>query len=278
MNEQDFSPKARQTMAILAVIVGLFMVAVAPFLVQRALDETLAFITGKIEHEPSFAVAVILLPIFMFVFRAISAVAGIALIVIAQPLWKGEKWAWPVALSCLSLPSMFAVLYVLPYLAELGSMPITIVVLLVGLATYWTFVLLKKGTRVEKWANFLVLTLLGMLPGHASILVIHSFKALITRPDKPLFLNRKTTIFGFEGPVNFIVMVLCAVAIYLVAARNKSGWYLGMIAGIAAMIADYPTHFIRLETSDFMVGGTLGLLLTVTLLIPAFRNALFGEE
>ncbi|MDD5466937.1 MAG: hypothetical protein PHS96_03950 [Anaerolineales bacterium] len=276
MAETQFSVGGRKAMGILAIVVGLFLVIAAPLMIQRMLNETLAFVSSHAGEEPGFKIAVILLPIFMFIFRAIVVISGIGLIVFSPAMWRGETWAWPVALTFSGLPTITSVLFVLPYLAELGRPPITVALLFIGLATFWTFVLLKPGTPLEKLARFVTLSLLGMLPGHASILVVHGLKALMTNPDKPLYPDPKIAIFGFEGPINFFVMVLCALALYLVAAGKKSGWYLGLIAGIAAVVADYPTHFIRLETSDFLVGGTLGLLLAVSLLIPAFKERLVG--
>jgi hypothetical protein len=71
-------------------------------------------------------------------------------------------------------------------------------------------------------------------------------------------------------------MVFCIVAIPLLASKNNkmAGWMLAVIAGIAVTLANYPTHIIRMQTSDFFVAGTLGLGLTVFSLIPAFRKAL----
>ena len=88
-----------------------------------------------------------------------------------------------------------------------------------------------------------------------------------------------TTVYGFEGPINFIALVFCIVAIPLLASEGKklAGWYLALIAGIAVTLANYPTHFIRMQTSDFFVAGSLGLGLTVVTLIPAFKKALLGE-
>jgi hypothetical protein len=43
-------------------------------------------------------------------------------------------------------------------------------------------------------------------------------------------------------------------------------------------LANYPTHFIRLETSDFFVAGSLGLGMAVVALVPAFKKALLGED
>lgn len=277
MQDSEFSKGTRTTMAILSVLFGVFIVTCAPFLIQKMLNETLGFVSAHVVEEPGFKIAMILLPIFIFTFRAISVVAGISLIVLSVPLYKGKIDAWRFAMFCISLPTMFSVLFVLPYLAELGKPPITVVVLLVGLVTYWTFLLMRKGSRLEKLARFLTLTLLGMLPGHASILVVHGFKALLTNPDKPLFPDPKVAIFGFEAPINFIIVILCAIAIYLVAAEKKIGWYLALIAGISAIVADYPTHFIRMQTSDFFVGGTLGLALVIVLLIPALNKRLVTE-
>jgi hypothetical protein len=55
------------------------------------------------------------------------------------------------------------------------------------------------------------------------------------------------------------------------------GWYLALIAGLAVALANFPTHIIRMQTSDFFVAGSLGLGLAVVTLIPTFRKALHGE-
>jgi hypothetical protein len=105
---------------------------------------------------------------------------------------------------------------------------------------------------------------------------LHSLKNLIVRTDAPYFKDIMTTVYGYEGPINFIAMVFCIVAIPLLASKNKkfAGWMLAVIAGIAVALANYPTHFIRMQTSDFFVAGTLGLSLAIFSLIPAFRKAL----
>lgn len=278
MAEAQFSDGGRKAMAILAVIVGVFLVIVAPLMIQRMLNETLAFVSSHAGEEPGFKIAVILLPVFMFIFRALVVISGIGLVVFSPAMWRGEGWVWPVALLFAGLPTITSVLFVLPYLAELGRPPVTVAMLVIGLATFWTFVLLRKGAGMDKLARFASLSLLGMLPGHASILVVHSLKALMTNPDKPLYPDPKIAIFGFEGPINFYVMLLCPIALYLLAAGKKSGWYLGVIAGIAAVVADYPTHIIRMETTDFLVGGTLGLLLVVSLMIRGFKERLVGAD
>jgi len=65
----------------------------------------------------------------------------------------------------------------------------------------------------------------------------------------------------------------------MLASENRkfTGWMLALIAGLSVTLANYPTHFIRMQTSDFFVAGTLGLGLVVFTLIPAFRKALLEE-
>jgi hypothetical protein len=277
MKQQYFSRGAKLTLTVLIVLYGLFVTVAVTFLIQGSLDAILARIVPKIADEPSFALTAILLPIFFFIMRGIDFVAGLTLIVIAVPFWKEETWTWPVALSCLSLPTLFGVLTSLPHIVQYGRPPAAGLLLVFGLVIFLLMLLLKSGSKVEKWARFLTFTLLGVTAGHINVLVLHSLKNLIIREDKPLFTDIMTTVYGYEGPLNFIGMVFCIVAIPLLAARKPVGWYLALIAGLTVLLANYPTHFIRMQTSDFFVAGTLGLGLTVVCLIPAFKKALIGE-
>jgi hypothetical protein len=279
MNDNDFSQKTRLILAILLTAYGLFVIVGAPFLIQGSLDAILARVVPKIPDEPSFAMTAVLLPVFFFIMRGIDFVAGVTLVVIAYPFYRGEKYTWPVALSALSLPTLFGVLTSLPHVVQYGRPPAAGLLLVFGLVIFWLVLLLKVSSKVEKWARFLTFTLLGVTAGHINVLVLHSLKNLIVREDKPLFLDLKTTVYGYEGPINFIAFVFCIVAIPLLASQHKklAGWSLALIAGISVTLANYPTHFIRLETSDFFVAGSLGLGLVIVTLIPAFRKALLGE-
>jgi uncharacterized membrane protein len=280
MKDDNFTPAARKTMAILAVVVGLFVIFVGPFLIQATLDVLMEKIASLIPTQPQFILTGVLLPIAFITLRGIEVVAGITLALIAYPLWKGDKWAWPVALLCLSLPTMFGVITTLPYIVQFGKPSSAGIILLVGLVVYWTFLLLKKGDRSTKIARFFTFTMLGLVPGHLLVLVNHGIKGLLDRPDKPMFTDPMITIYGFEAPLNSIALVMCIIAIPLLASRSYKlvGWWLGLIAGVTVIIANYPTHFVRMQTSDFFVAGTLGLLLVISLLIPAFKERLLEAE
>jgi len=280
MEDQDFTPTARKTMAILAVIVGLFITFVSPFLIQSSLDAIMEKVASLIPTNPGFTLTGVLLPIAFITLRGIGVVAGIVLMLIAYPLWKGEEWAYIVALSCLSLPTIFGVITTLPYLVQFGKPSSSGLVLLIGLITFWTFLLLKKGDRTTKIARFFTFTMLGIVPGHLIVMVNHGLKGLIDRPDKPMFTDPTITIYGFEAPLNFVALTMCIIAIPLLASRSHklTGWWLALIAGVTAIIANYPTHFIRMQTSDFFVAGTLGVLLVISLLIPVLKERLLKTE
>lgn len=279
MNNNDYSQKARLVLTILLIAYGLFVVIGAPFLIQGSLDAILARVVPKIPKEPSFAMTAVLLPIFFFIMRGIDFVAGVTLLVVAYPFYKGKTWVVPVALSALSLPTIFGVLTSLPHIVQYGRPPAAGLLLIFGLIIFWLMILLKPGNKIEKWARILAFSLLGMTAGHINVLVLHSLKNLIVREEKPLFTDIMTTVYGYEGPINFIAMIFCIAAIPLLASEHKklTGWLLALIAGISVILANYPTHFIRMQTSDFFVAGTLGLGITVVALIPSFRKALLGE-
>jgi hypothetical protein len=258
---------------------GLFVAIAGTFLVQGSMDAILARVVPKIPKEPSFELTVIVLPTFFIIMRGINFVAGITLVVTAYFFYKGEKWAWSIALLASALPTIFGVLHNLPHIVQYNRPPAAISILLLGLVTYLAILLSKEGTKVQKWARFLVFTLLGVTAGHINVLVMHSLKNIIDRPGKPYFSDIMYTVYAFEGPINFIAFIFCILAIPFLASDNKKfvGWMLALIAGISVALANYPTHIIRMQTSDFFVGGTLGLGLAVCCLIPSFRKALLED-
>lgn len=276
MHNSDITPKNRKILAILAVVFGLFVALVGPFLIQSTIVQLMEKVASMIPNKPEMILTGVLLPTFFFIMRAIGVVAAIALILISVPLNKGEPWAWPIAVWCISLPTMFGIFTALPFLVQFSQPAPAALILVLGLITFWTFLLLKNGDRLEKTARFIVFTLLGVVPAHIIVLVNHGIKGLIDRPNKPLLNDLIISIYGFEAPLNFIAFVMCIIAIPNLAARKQTGWWLGLIAGVTVIIANFPTHFIRMQTSDFFVAGLLGTLLTAALLYPKFKHSLLG--
>jgi hypothetical protein len=274
MHGNDLSERSRVTMMVIALVMGAFLILGAPLLIQSTLSSLMEKIAKLIPAQPGMRMPTILLPIWFFLFRGLDVLAGVTLILTANEMRKGRSWAWPLCLTCMSIPAITGVFISLPYLVQFGRPAPAALVLLLSLIAYFWVLLLKKGDRLTKIARIATFALLGVLPGHVIVLVNHGLKELIVRPDRPLFSDPMTTIYGFEVPLNFFAFLFCLLAIPLLAARKELGWWLGLIAGVTTTLANYPTHFIRMQTSDFFVGGTIGLLLTVALLYPPFRHRL----
>ncbi len=276
MESQDFDTKSRLYLTILMATFGLFMVVAAPFLIQGSLDAILTRVVPKIPTDPALTMTAVVLPTFFILMRGVDFVAGVVLMVTAYFFYNGEKWAWPVALVASGIPTIFGVLHNLPHVVQYSRPPAAILILIFGLITYLTILLVKPGTKVQKRARFFVFTLLGVTAGHINVLVMHSLKCIITRPEAPYFSDIMNTVYTFEGPINFVAFIFCVLAIPMLASKNmkQAGWLLALIAGLSVTLANFPTHFIRMQTSDFFVAGSLGLGLTICCLIPSFRKAL----
>jgi hypothetical protein len=272
--EENFTRKARLTMAILAVVFGIFGAFVVPVLVGTTFSKLVGKLLRLMVEDPHFIQAPKMLTIWFTGMLGITFAASVALIVLAYPLMKGKPWAWSAALVCIALPTIFAVIEILPFVVHIGRPPPTMIALLVGLAVYWTILLSKKGDRMERTARFVVFTLLGVVAGHINVLTMHGFKGILDWPQSPLFSALEHAVYAVEAPANLIAMLMCVAAIPLLASRKKSGWWLALIAGVVVVFANFPTHFIRLKTSDFFVAGTLGLALSISLVVPAFRTRL----
>ena len=280
MKDESFTPTARIIMAIVVLVFGLLVVFAGPFLIQSTLDAVMEKVASLIPTKPQFILTGVLLPIAFITMRGVGIVAGITLALIAYPLWKGEEWAWPVALSCLSLPTIFGLFTSLHYLVQFGKPAPAAIIMVAGLIAYWWVLLIKKGELITKFARFFTFTMLGLVPGHVIVLVNHGLKGLLDRPDKPMFTDPEITIYGFEAPLNFIAFIMCIIAIPLLASKTHklAGWWLGLIAGVTVIIANYPTHIVRMKTSDFFVAGSLGVLLVVSLVVPVLKKQLFLED
>ncbi|MCU0488948.1 MAG: hypothetical protein MUE67_08360, partial [Anaerolineales bacterium] len=81
----NVSQKNRTIMSIIAILIGLIMITIVPFMVQTSLERVLRGLTDHIKAgNPTFSSGVPLFDFFYPVWRAIIFVAGITLIVVSQ--------------------------------------------------------------------------------------------------------------------------------------------------------------------------------------------------
>lgn len=274
------TPRARRLiLAILAVVVGLFMITVAPFLIQISMERVVASLIEVAKSKPQYASGVLLFSYSYPLYRGLIFIGGIALIVMARAIHDGEEWTYPASLLASAFPSAGGMFMFLPYVSWVEGFPIPMIISWVGLAFFWSMILMRKVDAWLKWGNFLALTFMGMLTTHAFVVGIGNFRMLMTRPERPLYSGLEWWILSWSAPIQWICVILFFVGLYLLAARRPTGWWLGVIGAASILAIDAPTQVIRsvltdTDSLDYLYGSLLSAGLLISLLLPRFRDRL----
>ncbi len=273
----------RLILAILAVVVGIFMVAVAPFLIQISLERVLTELTIVAADKPAYASGILLFSYAFPLYRGLIFIGGIALLLLAKPIAEGKEWTFPAALLASAFPSAGGMFMFMPYVSFVDGFPIPMVISMVGLAFFWSLILLRKVDKWLKWGQFLALTFSGMLTTHAFIVGIGNMRMLLTRPEKPFYNGLGTWVLAWSQPIQWICVILLFVAIYQMARCRLSGWWLALVSVVSLAAIDIPMQIIRLTMTDstaldYSYGLPVIIGLLFALLFPRFKKALLGEE
>jgi hypothetical protein len=147
--------------------------------------------------------------------------------------------------------------------------PLPLIISLIGLAGFWSFILLYQGEKIQKWVRFGTLTFIGMLTTHAFTIGIGAQRTMATRPGYPLYKDFTWWLFNWAGEVNWVAAILLFISIPLLAVGKRQGWWLAFIGTVAILAIDAPTQFFRMKT---LALGTL-----VFLVVPYFKRYLLDE-
>ena len=272
--------KTRLFLAILAVVVGIFMIAVAPFLIQTSLDRVMQALIKVAAQKPAYASGITLFSVLFPLYRGIIFVGGITLIVIARSIYQGKEWTFPVGLLASAFPSSGGMFMMLPYVSFVDGMPLPIMVSVIGLLFFFCFILVRKINGVTKLAQFLTLTFCGIMTAHAFVIGVGGMRQTLTRPEKPLYSGLEGWVLAWSSPIQFISVILLFIAIYKIAARKMEGWWMAVVAAASLVAINIPTQIVRTTMTDatsvdYVIGAALSLVLLVILLIPKFKKALF---
>jgi hypothetical protein len=275
--------KNRLFLAIFAVVVGVFMVAVAPFLIQTSLDRIMQALMKVAAQKPAYASGIMLFSVLFPLYRGIIFISGITLIVIARSIYEGKQWTFPVGLLASAFPASGGMFMMLPYVSFVDGLPLPMLVSMTGLLFFFCFILLRKMDGLQKLSQFLTLTFCGIMTAHAFVISVGGMRQTLTRPEKPLYSGLEGWVLAWSSPVQLISVILLFIAIYKIAARKKEGWWLAVIAAVSLVAMNIPTQIIRTTMTDatsvdYLIGAALSLVLLVILLIPRFKQALFEES
>ena len=280
--------QVRIAVVILVVIAAIIMIAVVPFIGFDMVNPIVKAQQARIEkftaennpQAPLLAYTVWLVSFFFPFWSTMSLIAGIVLLVIALPLYRGERWTRGLALLCLAVPSIGGAYMIVPWMNFIGSaqggFPPAVTIMTVGLIPYFAILLAEKVDLTQKAVDFLVFLMLGVTAaenfanGHAA------YRILFGHPGRPLFAEGiAITYFGWLAL--WVGMGLCIAAIYLLGEKKVSGWYAGLIGGLVTLVASGATHYVRHATNDYLYGALMGLSIVIMLLIPVFKQRLLKE-
>src|SRR5690554_7557783 len=163
--QEKSTPTAASTIKTgLAVVIGLFLIAGAPFIVQNSLDPVLAKLMAVVEKQPQFLSGITLFTFFFPLWRALSFIAGVTLLVISPAIYRGQAWTTPAALTAYAMPSIGGMFMFLPFVSWVDwRFPLPLIITAVGLAGYWVTIWLRRLPAIERLTDFLVLTFMGIL-------------------------------------------------------------------------------------------------------------------
>ena len=263
--------------SIVAVALGLFMLLVAPILIQTSLESLLTEMLIRVITEPKFSSGITLFSFFYPLWRALIYMAGIVLLAITPSILKGEAWTRKVELTAYAVPSVGGMFMFLPYISFVGGIPIPMIVSFVGLLGYISvFLFHRYDSTLEKIVNLITFVFIGMMATHAFVIGIGAQRMLLTRPGQPLFEGLEWWILTMSGEINWIAVLMLFGSIPLMAERKKNGWWLAFVAAFSIITINVPTQIIRTATPDYLIGALLATGLLALLLI--FKSRLVDED
>ncbi|RLD09707.1 MAG: hypothetical protein DRI56_03805 [Chloroflexota bacterium] len=276
---QETSQKNRNIMFGVAIVIGLVMAYVIPFMVQTSLERVLTHLLAHIEAgNPAFTSGLKLFDFFYPVWQAVIFAAGAALIVISWEIKKGTEWTYPLAMMLFAMPSIGGFFMFLPYVSFVPGFPLPMVISFIGLIGYWAFIFLRKAETAVKWTRFGALTFIGMLSTHAFTIGVGAQRTMATRPGYPLYPGFTWWLFRWAGEVNWVAVIFLVMSIYFLSTGKRKGWWMAVIPSITILMINVPTQFFRTKTMDYLYGSILAIGVLIFTMVPYFKKRLLDEQ
>jgi len=288
MTESKKNSTTLTVMVVIAALMGLYLVFFAP----GFFDTTMSQLILKQTKQATSINAGHLSRLYVgSIYSGIEILVGLALITIAAALYKGLKWAWPMAMVLLSIPAMVNGYIGLGWLENLKQYPPAYNTFFLSLIAFWVMLLLKENDKKTKIVLFTIFTLLGMIGAQGFMLFPHALRVILKDPAAAL-LDPAAAVLLRTGPLMFLAVIFAILAIWKLAQRKDSGWYLALLTGLMMVVGAFPAHYARplvaslvpketlapsVLTSTYWMAGAQGVILVILLLIPFFKKRLQGE-
>jgi hypothetical protein len=220
-----------------------------------------------------------LVSFFYPLWMGLGVVGAFVALVVARAYYRGEKWARGVALLSFSLPAIGGAYMLVPAINFTGFGTYVIysmIISLLGLIPFFTILLAERSDLNQKLVNFFFFLLLGIQGAHSFANGHAALRIQWMHPARPAWAPG-TWVLWFGPQTMWFGTIALILAIVFLGMRMKAGWYLAVIGGAITMFANYWIHLVRGTTSDYILGGTIGLAILVLALIPFFKERLFDQ-
>jgi len=283
--------KTRLVIMIVMVVAALITIFAEPLLVEQTLPQVIKGQQAKYEKlsnsdDPELKTKAelikdtpYLVSFFYPFWMGLGFVGAIVVLVVSRAYYRGEKWARGVALLCFAMPAMGGAYMLVPAINFTGFGPYVInmmVISLLGLIPYFTILLAEKSDLMQKVIHFFVFLFLGIQGAHSFANGHASLRIQWMHPARPVW-PEGTWVLWLGTQAMWWGTIAVILAILFLGMRKKTGWYLAMIGGLVTTIANFWVHLVRGTTSDYILGGSLGLIIVILALVPAFKERLFDE-
>lgn len=270
MNVQP-SSKSNLGMALVAALAGVLSFTVLPFMIAQAMTAVLEGAAIKIpaSGNPLIASAPRIVIAFFPVWGGLSIAAGIALLLVAWAMYRGESWARPAAIGLLAIPSITGAYYSGPVMFfGKSALPIFIIIALLGLVPYFTLLLWGKSPAGEKIAKFFVFLMLGVTAAWSFSNGGSSLRMFWARPEYyPLDASNTGFILGV--PVIWTGVLATVVSIPFLAAKMRAGWRLSVVGLGIILMGNLILRVTHPGTKEFLIGIIMAVVSLALLFIPA---------
>lgn len=274
----DTTPKGRLIMAIVALLAGLIIIFGIPNISIKVMDSILKSLDAKIlqTNDPTLISAKTVFTFFFPFWTGLTVVGGALLLLLALPIYRGEKWARPIALVLLAVPAILGaymfgpiMFFAKPLIAYAG------IVAMLGLIPYFIILLCEKSSTSDKLINFLLFLFIGIetaysfTNGHSSLRMFLGWAEGAAR-------TTEYYLYAFGIPVIWFGVLMAIVGIPLYAGRRNSGWWL-VTGGSFIMLLGTIIFYLAKPNGWFTTGIALTLISFILLLIPSIGGRPISE-
>lgn len=275
----DTTQNGRLIMAIVALIAGLLIIFAIPNISIKVMDSILKALDAKIlqTSDPTLISAKKVFTFFFPFWTGLAVVGGALLLLLTLPIYRGEKWGRPLALTLLAIPSILGaymfgpiIFFAKPLIANAG------IVALLGLIPYFIILLWEKSSISDKLINFILFLFIGIeiaysfTNGHSSLRMFLGWPEGAARTTEYYF-------YAFGIPVIWFGVLMGIIGIPLFAGRRNSGWWL-VTGGSFIMLLGTIIFYLAKPNGWFTTGIALTLISFILLLIPSIGGRPISEK